>query len=332
MPAEGARSEAGGKYGFYLHVYADPAAVIHQVRQLKKHFPGCPIYVMSDGGMDFHELCVREGCTFQLCPPANDRWHPWPFFRRFYDAALALGTEYVIMLEPDNTIHGPIKRPPTADAGGIYVQDRSFGMIDYVEKMARQRKPGFRWTRRSMSAGLAGGAYFRREAALDAFSDENMMRLDWNYLAEHGTKEIYSSDFAMQFALASRGYVMEPWEETAQMDKHPDNPLTGPADAAFRHYCSCYPGGKPTYNLRLKSEDAGLVRSSPSKYGQLNSVCQLCYSLERYIENWGSARCTNRIPFNYSELLMSRYHPELKEGKCEAAFLCNPKDPRYRAR
>lgn len=34
-----------------------------------------------------------------------------------------------------------------------------------------------------------------------------------------------------------------------------DVPLTGPKDAAFRHYCSCYPGGKPTYNIRLKKED-----------------------------------------------------------------------------
>ena len=29
------------------HVYADPAAVIFQVRQLRKFFPGSPIYVMS---------------------------------------------------------------------------------------------------------------------------------------------------------------------------------------------------------------------------------------------------------------------------------------------
>jgi hypothetical protein len=41
-----------------------------------------------------------------------------------------------------------------------------------------------------MSAGLAGGAYFRTEAILDALSDENMARLDWNMLAETQTKEI----------------------------------------------------------------------------------------------------------------------------------------------
>lgn len=36
-------------------------------------------------------------------------------------------------------------------------------------------------------------------------------------------------------------------------DKDKDIPLTGPKDAAFRHYCSCYPGGKPTYNIKLKT-------------------------------------------------------------------------------
>jgi len=310
------------KYGFYLHVYADPAAVIFQVRQLRKHFPTSPIYVMSDGGMDFSPLCEQQGCTFKLCPPANDRWHPWPFFRRLYDAAESLNTEYVIMLEPDNTIHGPIKREPKHDAGGIYVQDRSFGLVDYVEKLAKARVPGFKWSRKAMSAGLAGGAYFRREAILDALSDENMMKLDWNMLGEQATKEIYSSDFAMQYAFAARGWQIEPWEETAQMDKNKDIPLTGPKDASFRHYCSCYPGGKPTYNIKLKKEDEKLVRQQPEKYQQTNSVCQLCYNRSRYVALWGTTDCTNKLPFQYSNLLMERYHPEVLKGKCELPWLC----------
>ncbi|CAE7356813.1 ppiA [Symbiodinium microadriaticum] len=238
--------------------------------------PAGSVQVMSDGGMDFSPLCEQQGCTFKLCPPANDRWHPWPFFRRLYDAAESLNTEYVIMLEPDNTIHGPIKREPKHDAGGIYVQDRSFGLVDYVEKLAQARVPGFKWSRKAMSAGLAGGAYFRKEAILDALSDENMMKLEAWWLGEQATKEIYSSDFAMQYAFAARGWHIEPWEETAQMDKNKDIPLTGPKDASFRHYCSCYPGGKPTYNIKLKKEDEKLVRQQPEKYQQTNSVCQLC--------------------------------------------------------
>ena len=42
----------------------------------------------------------------------------------------------------DNTIHGPIRREPKHDAGGIFVQERAFGLVDYVEKMAQKRVPG----------------------------------------------------------------------------------------------------------------------------------------------------------------------------------------------
>lgn len=300
------------KYGFYLHVYNFPAAVIHQVRQLKKHFPGSPIYVMSDGGMSFKELCKQEGCRFMLCPPANDRWHPWPFLRRMYDAALYLETEYIIMLEPDNTIHGPITREPQADAGGLPVKDRKFGYREYAEKLAQKRKPGFKWTDRAMSAGLAGGAYFKREVILDALSDESVASLDWNYLGESATKEVYSSDFAMQYLLAARGYTMEPWEDCAQMDRKKDIPIAGAKDSAFRHYCGCYPGGKPTYNLQVKPEDRGLYQEELPKHKAENSNCQLCYDLKEYVKDWGSARCTNPNPFKYSKLMMSRYFPDGK--------------------
>jgi len=319
------------KYGFYLHVYADPPAVIYQVRSLKKHFPQSPIYVMSDGGHDYSPLCEKEGCIFRLCPPANDRWHPWPFFRRLYDAAVSMGTEYVIMLEPDNTVHGPIKRPPTADAGGLLVTGRGFGMGRYVERLARERVPGFKWTQKSMSSGLCGGAYFRTEAILDALSDESMMRLDWNYLGDKGSKEIFSSDFAMQYAFAARGWNIEPWIESAQMDKKKDEPLTGAKDSSFRHYCSCYPGGKPTYNLKLDPKDKKLFKESPYEMTSgpySSSVCQVCYNHTQYVKLWGSDRCTNSIPFHLSEKLLKRHHPDLSHQPCNLPWLCEPGKPR----
>lgn len=36
-----------------------------------------------------------KGCTFKRCPPSNDRWNPWPFMRRFWDAVMHMKTEYV---------------------------------------------------------------------------------------------------------------------------------------------------------------------------------------------------------------------------------------------
>merc|ERR1712085_75537 len=175
-----------------------------------------------------------------------------------------------------------------------------------------------------MRAGLAGGAYFRADAIFDAFSDENVNRLDWNYIADKCSKEIFSSDFAMQYALAARGWPVHAWHDCSQMDKDKDIPLTGPKDAAFRHYCSCYPGGKPTYNLKLDKNDARLARSVPAHF-RPDSVCQLCYNHSRYVELWGSSDCTNRLPFRFSDLLMERYHPELKRG-CPhfLPWMCRP--------
>merc|ERR1712232_1201090 len=102
-----------------------------------------------------------------------------------------------------------------------------------------------------MNTGLAGGSYFRREVILDAFSDENVAKLNWNKLGEV-SKDVFSSDFAMPYLLAARGYSTHPWLDIAQMDKDKKQPLTGPKDAAFKHYNRGYPGGKPTYKLRLE--------------------------------------------------------------------------------
>jgi len=311
--APAAQSEEGttpkyvAKYGFYIHAYNFPAAVIYQVRQLHKFFPGSPVYIMSDGGYRFDGLCKRENCTFVLCPPANDRWHPWPFFRRMYDAAVSLNTEYVIMLEPDNTIHGPITRHPTHDAGGLYVQDRGIGYRDYAVKLAQEVKPGFKWRERSVHAGLCGGSYYRTATILDAMSDEAVAHIDWNYLGEMATKEVMSSDFAMPYLLAARGWDVEPWEDAAQMERSKTKPYSGPADAAIRHYGGGYPGGKPTYNLRLEPEDAKLVKDPLPLHNRYNTNCQICYSLKTYVERFGSDQCTNKYDFKYSKVMKKRY-------------------------
>ena len=61
------------------------------------------------------------------------------------------------------------------------------------------------------------------------------------------------------------------------MDKHPDEPLTGAKDAAFRHYCSCYPGGKPTYNLKVAKAVASL-----------QTDMLLCTAID--LQPWGAVR------------------------------------------
>eukprot|EP00913_Durusdinium_trenchii_P029447 g27600.t1 len=177
-----------------------------------------------------------------------------------------------------------------------------------------------RWTKKNQQAGLCGGSYYKREAILDALSDERVAEIDWNMLGERFTKEIYSSDFALQYALAARGWTIMPWEEAAQMHNSKEIPMAGPKDATFRHYSG--PVGKPTYELKMRKEDNHLVKDQPAKFRGKDSNCQLCYNLTRYKAMYGSSQCTNEIPFTFSKVLMDRYHPELKTRKCDLPWLC----------
>ncbi|CAK9012874.1 unnamed protein product [Durusdinium trenchii] len=101
------------RVGFYLRVGEQAGVAIQQVKEVRKVYPKARIFVLSDGGVDLSGFCKKLKCSFVLCPPANDAWHPWPFFRRLYDAALALNTEYlyipyVSMPPPGRTLTLPL--------------------------------------------------------------------------------------------------------------------------------------------------------------------------------------------------------------------------------
>lgn len=140
------------------------------------------------------------------------------------------------------------------------------------------------------------------------------MKLDWNMLGERGSKEIYSSDFAMQYALAARGWSVAPWEETAQMDKEkergkprvdpknrertsPSRPgcaFDGPQECGLSALLLLLSGRQAhlqpqaaaargvTHPLpALRKQDSKLFLEQRADFARTNSVCQLCYNLSR---------------------------------------------------
>eukprot|EP00037_Helgoeca_nana_P014074 m.130683 g.130683 ORF g.130683 m.130683 type:complete len:434 (+) comp22374_c0_seq2:345-1646(+) len=280
------------RFGFYLHVYQQPAAVIFQVRRIRDLFPDSPIYIMSDGGHDFSGLCQKYKCMFAACPPANDRWNPWPFLRRMWDAAMALGTEYTIMLEPDNSLHRGFLHEPPHDAGGMEDANPHFHeeTVDYAELLGRKHRPNFRWN--FTGSGLAGGSYFRTSAILDAFSDAAINDIDWDLAECYESKRLYSSDFAMPIVLAARGYRYEPWRDITQYELDCCTKVRQPMAAAIEHYGRSYPNGKPPYRLEVQEEDKDLFTI---KNWAPKVTCQGCYDRDEYYKRWGSLNCTNRL-------------------------------------
>eukprot|EP00039_Didymoeca_costata_P024361 m.10082 g.10082 ORF g.10082 m.10082 type:complete len:402 (+) comp4198_c0_seq1:206-1411(+) len=280
-------------FGFYLHVFKNPHAVVYMVDRLYRIFPDSPVYIMSDGGLDYTPLCERYGCTFKLCPPANDRWHPWPFMHRLWEAAVHLKTDYVIMLEPDNTIHRSIYIKPDRDAGGLSDANGRFGhpLVNYLQNMGRKVRPGFTWN--YTGSGLAGGSYFKTSVILDAFNDHAVNDFNFTEFQSLDSFRIFSSDFAMPLLLSAKGYNYEPWREIRQEDMQNG---VQPLDSAFAHYGSGRPGRKPTYSIDLDLGDPGqYYKESTYLKNRVFQLCQQCYSLKQYKARFGSDECTNHL-------------------------------------
>jgi len=256
-----APAPANVKWGFYLHVFNQPKAVIRKIQQVRSMYAESPIYVVSDGGLDFSAACASVGkCHFSWRPPANDRINPKPFLARFRDAALWLHAEYVVMLEPDTKLNGPITHPPTADAGGVrdvWNPELSKGLCEYMTAMGKKRRPDFvlRWRH----WGLTGGTYIRAAAALDAFDAD---LVDWETVELLEDGKVYDSDVAMPIALSIRGFEFEPWLDAGQEGRQTHVP-------AFEHAWS-----KPYYNQPLTEDETKLVAGPHPGYG--NVTCRGC--------------------------------------------------------
>ncbi|CAD7950843.1 unnamed protein product [Amoebophrya sp. A120] len=271
--------------GFYLHVggRGESAAVTYLASRVLYFNPGAPIYIMSDGAEQYEDFCRElsqkfdSKCIAVSCPSAEDRWHPWPFFKRFRDVAVALPeVEYLVMLEPDNTLHSAVDVSTfTHDAGGILDHNGNFGesLVQYGESLAQQLpgKETFKWVYKG--TGLAGGSYYRRTAILDAFADEVAQKMDWKKIYKLGpSAAVYSSDFAMPIALAFRGWTYAPWGAVRQAYGSNPDPTQPQRNVSIIHYNRDITGGKPATRIRLSEAAKAEAGASTTTVGQSREV------------------------------------------------------------
>lgn len=215
-------------YGFYMQVYIKIAPVIVTLQNIRRFYPKGPIFILQDGGnANFSQVCkmARFRCIYEYFPPGNSPWNPHPWCARFLHATKRLGTHYVIYMEPDTSITRRHVLQPLHDAGGVFANYNpaiSHETVRYIEYLASDVNPCFTLEWQYMS--LSGGSYFRSEAVLDAFQQKHIERIDFQGLEEVEGSKVMSSDLAMLILLASRGWTVWPWIESAQnMDDSPSN-------------------------------------------------------------------------------------------------------------
>jgi len=269
--------EPAHKFGFYVHAFGQPHAQLVQLEALRKFYPDAPIYVMSDGGLDFTKACEKYKCDFVLREPQNDRWNPTPFLFRFREAAKVMDVEWMVYLEPDVKVVGPIKYVPDGAAAGLKdTWNHPFheGTVKFVEEMGRQYSGDPTFSMTWKTAGLAGGSIYKRDVVVETF---NAGDIDWKKLyyspsqgqdgGSQSDKRIYSSDFTMNLVLTAHGYKVFAWEDVSQPDKEEfqwDHPT------AFEH------NHKEEYNKVPTPEEATLYEESRYQKGGFESTCQGC--------------------------------------------------------
>lgn len=271
------RSAAKDKYGFYFPVHSQIPSTLNVLQSVRRFYPNSPIYVLQDGGnVDFGPLCKTKkyNCMFESVKGENSRWNPHSWFARFREATKALGTEYVIYLEPDVLVRKHHTMEPKNDAGGIF-DDFNPHMhpdtIKYLEKMGRERNPHFNvsW----IHFGLSGGSYYKAEAILDAFDPKWVRRLDFEGMEKREGDKTMSSDFAMLVALYARGWDVYPWDEVSQhwlAPRKPGDPerKSEKMSAAFEH------NHKEHYNDHVPDEERKLITTFVQR--QQDTTCHGC--------------------------------------------------------
>jgi len=276
--AEGGTQFDKVTYGFYLHVFYEAAAVVHQLRDVRKFYPEAPVYIMSDGGANFTGICkLVKNCKFAWRAPANDRWNPKPFLDRFREGAEWLHgrkAEWTIMLEPDVTLkHRATTVPIGVDAGGLkdmwnprLPDQLRASMTELGKTFSGNKNFSLKWEH----FGLAGGSIIRTKAAIHAFRPDS---IDWPAMEKLWNDSMYSSDVSMLIALAAHGFNYYPWEDLSQ-GKDEFQPTH---ETAFQHHSSGEVGGKPWYGKELAKEDRLLVSEPPDNMRALAmGQCQHC--------------------------------------------------------
>eukprot|EP00928_Gymnodinium_smaydae_P038451 TRINITY_DN26521_c0_g1_i1.p1 TRINITY_DN26521_c0_g1~~TRINITY_DN26521_c0_g1_i1.p1 ORF type:complete len:702 (-),score=144.03 TRINITY_DN26521_c0_g1_i1:142-2247(-) len=220
--------DAGGckqkqKLGYFLHARSkDPSsasAVLRQLAQIRRMSWQAPIYIASDGGLNFSEVCANSWarpCEFSWHPHSNDLHNPKPLLDRFRRAVEWLESEYVLYLEPEVQVKRHIQGYPGADAGGLQnalSEPMPRPLQEHLEELGRSATghKHFRLPEGGRVA-LTAGSVLRSQAALRSFRDA-AHTVDWKRLEELGGQRVYTSDLALVSALAAHGFTYEPWDE-----------------------------------------------------------------------------------------------------------------------
>ena len=135
-----------GQTNTQIFIHKENEAVRFCIDNIRDHYPQAPIYLASDGGYDFSDLCdgnssftlyddilgyvnnpeSKESDRLILCCRE--------FLDRLKDAADYCKTDYILYYEPDILLRGKIKTDPNSDLSGSFANEIHPNVLSLIEK------------------------------------------------------------------------------------------------------------------------------------------------------------------------------------------------------
>jgi hypothetical protein len=161
--------------GFFFSCYKERDAVEFCIKNIRYYYPENPIYISSDGGYDFSDLCDKES-KFSLYddvlgyvnnPESKDADKLIgccrEFLNRIMEAAIYCNTEYIIYYEPDILLRGQISIPDDLEINGSFANSIHTKTLNLIGK--------YNPNNLNLNFGACGGSIIRVKSLLEVIQN-----------------------------------------------------------------------------------------------------------------------------------------------------------------
>lgn len=211
-------------FSCYYQVYNNPEATRKVLTQFRKYHPDNPIYMVSDGGLDFSDIAKEFNCVYQHSWLNIGYWsHTKPevieyrstggtrghcygwnleeslvYLHRF-EVACSYNRPYVMLLEDDIFINGPIEIKEDFDI--------TYGGFNPFNFKALARNLDWQGTDRFFPNGwgMCGGNFIKTDTFRNAYAQRELFIREYNAIQQCGLEGIGYMDSIMSVLLFCAG-------------------------------------------------------------------------------------------------------------------------------
>ena len=214
-------------YGFFMTVTNKPALVHDILVEVRRFYRHEAIILYSDRSLDYSAMCRRFNCRFAM---GSTKAGPWGadgsetiFIQRLRTALQHCHCDFLVRLEDDACLNGPLSMPPASgDIGGVPWPTLDSSLVSYIERASSQR------ANRPAVWGCTAGCYMRVGTLLPCLRSRtwlaNRRSVEYKQLyGAAGPHFLVHTDVYPVVAAMMCGLKVVPWSEVSEHGRWYDN-------------------------------------------------------------------------------------------------------------